>query len=78
MTLVDHLSLRYAVAGPFSLLALAGLPAICLSAPLDELPGSWSVLDSRIVWRYRWIFWFMALNSGGILVLIIINFWHPR
>ena len=73
----DRVVLRYSLAGPFSLLALAGMTAVCVSLPWDKVPGSWFVRDSRTVWRYRWIFWFIALSSGGILVLIMINFWYP-
>ena len=73
----DRFVLRYSLAGPFSLLALAGMTAISLSLPCNRLPGSWFVRDARTVWRYRWVFWFMALNSGGILIAVIINFWHP-
>lgn len=77
LILFDRLVLHYTLAGPFSVLALMGVAAICVSAPLGKLPGSWLVRDPVVVHRLRWLFWFIALNAAGMLAVLGLQLSRP-
>lgn len=63
--------------GPFAALAYGGMAVLCFTAPADRHPGTWIMARPDFARRWRWVFWFVGV-LGGLMVIVITEYLLSR